>query len=186
MKKIHRVMEDMSSSRRLAAGRLRARMLSLRGAMVNKKVFVDVRCRVVRPWCLTIGLRCLIESDVYIKAVDDAAALILGDYVFIGKGTEFDIQEKVTIGDHTIIAPHCFITDHSHGISAGLRIDQQLCSSGKVTIGRDVWLGTKAVILSGVTIGDGAIVGAAAVVTRDVPEKAVVAGSPARVLRFRQ
>ena len=55
----------------------------------------------------------------------------------------------------------------------------------RITIGNDVWIGARAVILDGITIGDGAIVGACAVVTRDVPPYSVVAGVPARVIRYR-
>jgi acetyltransferase-like isoleucine patch superfamily enzyme len=57
--------------------------------------------------------------------------------------------------------------------------------AGSVVVGNDVWIGTRAIILSGVTIGDGAIIGAGAVVTRNVPPYAVVAGVPAKVIRFR-
>jgi hypothetical protein len=56
---------------------------------------------------------------------------------------------------------------------------------GEIAIGSDVWIGTRAMILSGVTIGHGAVVAAGAVVTRDVPPYAIVAGVPARVLRYR-
>lgn len=56
---------------------------------------------------------------------------------------------------------------------------------GPVTIGNDVWIGGRAIILSGVTIGDGAVVGAGAVVSRDVPPYAIAAGNPARVVRYR-
>lgn len=56
---------------------------------------------------------------------------------------------------------------------------------GGVTIGNDVWIGARAIILSGVTIGDGAVIGAGAVVPRDVPPYAVVAGNPARLIRYR-
>lgn len=55
----------------------------------------------------------------------------------------------------------------------------------KVTIGNDVWIGQRVMIMPGVTIGDGSIVGAASVVTKDVPDYAIVAGNPARIIRYR-
>ncbi len=85
----------------------------------------------------------MMEADVYMKIVNDTARMIIGSYVFIGRGTEFDIKEELVIGDHTIIAPNCFITDHRHGISAHSRIDQQACDSGKVSIGSDVSVGNR-------------------------------------------
>lgn len=58
-------------------------------------------------------------------------------------------------------------------------------TKGGVTIGNDVWIGRNALILSGVKIGDGAVIGAAAVVTKDVPPYAIVAGNPAKIIRYR-
>lgn len=58
-------------------------------------------------------------------------------------------------------------------------------SRGDVTIGNDVWIGTEAMILSGVTIGNGAVIAARSVVSRDVPPYAIVAGSPAKIVRYR-
>ena len=55
----------------------------------------------------------------------------------------------------------------------------------KVTIGNDVWIGTRVIILPGVTIGNGVIIGAGAVVTKDVPDMAIVGGCPAKIIRFR-
>lgn len=165
--------------------RFRAAIWRLRGAGLGQKVSVGSRCRVDRPWCLQIGGRTTAESDVYIKIVDDNAVLKIGEYVFIGKGTELDIMEKLTIGDHTVIAPKCFIIDHNHSTAANLRIDQQPCVVKPVVIGKDVWLGTGTVVLPGVTIGDRAIIGANAVVTRNVPPMAIVAGVPAKLLRYR-
>lgn len=59
------------------------------------------------------------------------------------------------------------------------------CSKGDVVIGNDVWIGQEAMILSGVSVGDGAVIGARSVVSRDVPPYAIVAGNPARLVRFR-
>ena len=84
----------------------------------------------------------------------------------------------VTIGDDTLIASHVAITSLTHDPRAELFSASQ--ETRPVVIGRNVWIGTHAVILPGVTIGDGAIIGAGAVVTRDVAARTVVVGVPAR------
>lgn len=178
-------MEFMLSLGVMACGRLRARVLSLRGARVGAKTSLGARCIVDRPRGVTLGERVLLEAEVYMKLVDDAAALEIGSRTFVGRGVEFDVMERISIGEHTLIAPRCFITDHSHGVAAGLRINQQPCLAAPVVIGSDVWLGAGTVVLPGVRIGDGAVVGANSVVTEDVAAMAVVAGAPARFLRRR-
>lgn len=170
---------------RLAGGRSRACIVSVRGGTIGDKVVLGHGCRVDRPWCLRIGDRAVAEEGAYLKIVSDDAVLDIGKMVFLGRGTELDVMDRVTVGDHTLIAPRCFITDHSHRTIAGLRIDEQGCDAAPVTIGRDVWLGAGTVVLAGVNIGDGAVVGANSVVTQDVPAQAIAAGAPARVLRFR-
>ncbi len=164
---------------------MRARLLALRGAQVGTKVSIGTMCRVDRPWAVSIGPRSLFEDSVYLKVVADDAALEFGSYVFVGQGAEFDVQEKVSVGDHSLIAPGCFITDHEHGISPELRIDQQPGVARPVTIGNDVWLGANVTVIAGVTIGDGAVIGANAVVTKDIPPMAIAVGVPATVLRYR-
>lgn len=83
----------------------------------------------------------------------------------------------VTIGDDTLIASHVAITSLTHDPRAELYAATQ--QARPVVIGRNVWIGTHAVILPGVTIGDNAVIGAGAVVTRDVPPRTVVVGVPA-------
>lgn len=166
-------------------GRVRARLLAMRGARVGAKVTIGERCIVDKPWCVELGERVVIEPDVYLKIVADTATLALGGHTFVGRGVEFDIMRGVSVGRHSLIAPGCFITDHVHGIRADLRIDQQPCRAAPVVIGSDVWLGAGAVILPGVKIGDGVVVGANSVVTADIAPYAVVAGAPARFLRHR-
>ena len=169
----------------ILVGRVRARLIAVRGARVGAKAAVGPRCIVDRPWCVELGDRVLIEADVYLKIVADGAALKLGEHTFIGRGVEFDIMSSVSVGSHSLIAPRCFITDHVHGIRPDLRIDQQPCEAQPVVIGSDVWLGAGTVVLPGVKIGDGAVVGANSVVTSDVAPYTVVAGAPARFLRNR-
>lgn len=185
MRQLHRKLEHWSSIGSLVRGRLRARVLALRGATIEPKTRIGARCKVERPWCLKVGARFHAEEDVYLKIVSDEASLTFGDSVFVGRGSEFDVIQKISVGDNTVIAPGCFITDHNHGLSPTRRIDQQACVADPVTIGTDVWLGANVVVVAGVKIGDGAVVGANAVVTRDVPSMAIVAGVPARSLRYR-
>lgn len=170
----------------LACGRFRARLLALRGARVGAKATIGPRCMTDRPMGVTIGERSLLEADVFMKLVDEAALLEIGDFTFIGRGVEFDTMERISIGSHSQIAPRCFITDHNHGTAADFRIDQQPSAASPVVIGSDVWLGAGTVVLPGVTIGDGSVVGANSVVTRDVEAMSVVAGAPARFLRRRR
>lgn len=176
---------DFAALWSLCAARWRARLLAARGARLGAKTAVGPRCMVTRPRCLELGERVWLEAEVYLKLVADDAALTLGEAVFVGRGTQFDVVGKVTVGAHTVIAPRCFITDHQHGTRPESRIDQQPCAVLPVSIGADVWLGTGVVVLPGVRIGDGAVVGANSVVTKDVAAMAVVAGVPARCLRMR-
>jgi acetyltransferase-like isoleucine patch superfamily enzyme len=166
--------------------RLRALVIAARGARVGPRSGVGPRCVVDRPWCVEFGARVMLESDVCLKLVSDSARLEIGDHVFLGRGVEFDVIEAVSVGSHTVIAPDCFITDHNHGIAADRRIDEQACRSAPIVIGSDVWLGRGVVVLPGVTIHDGAVVGANSVVTADVGPMAVVVGIPARFLRLRE
>jgi acetyltransferase-like isoleucine patch superfamily enzyme len=164
----------------IAMDYLRASWLRLRGARVGRKVRIGTRCEWVRPQNVTLGQRTVLESSVVLKLVEATASLTAGENVFIGRGTLFDIAGTIAIGDGTLIAPGCFITDHNHGIKADATIWQQACVQQDVRIGAGAWLGAKVVVLPGVSIGDGAVVAAGAVVTRDVDPMTIVAGVPAR------
>ena len=169
----------------VACDRARAALWRIRGAAVASKVRVGAGSRILRPWCLSIGQRAQLEHNVFIKITDDKAQLSMGESVFIGCGSEFDVASRVLIGSNVLIAPGCFITDHSHIHRAGASIASQGCESAPVRIGDDVWLGAHSIVLAGVTIGNGAIIGANSVVTGDVESMAIVAGSPARVVGAR-
>lgn len=169
----------------VAFDRARAAFWRLRGANIAAKARVGADCRIARPWCLSVGQRVQFEHDVFVKITEDAARLTMGDHVFIGCGTEFDVSKGVAIGSNVLIAPGCFITDHTHLHRTEASIASQGCESTPVAIGDDVWLGAHSIILAGVTIGQGAIVAANSVVTGNVDAMTIVAGSPARFVGAR-
>jgi acetyltransferase-like isoleucine patch superfamily enzyme len=122
--------------------------------------------------------------------------LVIDDYTFFGNSRIY-CANKVTIGTGCWIADHVFIMDSDlHPLSPSKRLkDAKNFSKGifpdvyenipnaQTCIGNSVWIGVNSTILKGVTIGDGAIIGAGSVVTKDVSPWTVVAGNPARIIR---
>lgn len=127
-----------------------------------------------------MGPRCVLQSDVWLNVEKTFAELHIGEYTFIGRGVEIDVGCKVQIGKNSLIAPGVFITDHNHGIIKDIPMYMQKTINSEVTIGDDVWIAANAVILPGVKIENGAVVGAGAVVKRDVDRDLIVGGVPAR------
>lgn len=104
----------------------------------------------------------------------------LGENVFINSGCRFQDQGGIYIGDNALIGHNVVLATLNHEENPERR--GNLIPS-PIRIGNDVWIGSNAVILPGVTIGNGAIIAAGAVVTRDVEQNTVVAGVPARYIR---
>ena len=125
----------------------------------------------------------------------------VADRVSVGRGTYGTLtvhnnspEYRLTIGNYCSIADEVsFLVANEHNSRAlstypfPFFLDRycEMGSRGDITVGDDVWIGYRAVILSGVTIGQGAMIAAGAVVTRDVPPYAVVGGVPAKVIRYR-
>lgn len=113
--------------------------------------------------------------------------LAIGDRTFVGHACSFSVARSVRVGRHCYIASGVTVLDQDgHPLDAAARragLPTPPEAVAPVVIGDDVWVGSGAVILKGVTVGDRAVVAAHAVVTRDVPADAVVAGNPARVVR---
>jgi len=94
--------------------------------------------------------------------------------------------EPILVGEGVMIAANAALYSYDHGLLPELTIRRQpLTSKGPITIHNEAWIGTAAIILSGVTIGEGAVVAAGAVVTQDIPAGAIAAGNPARVIKSR-
>ena len=122
----------------------------------------------------------------------DNAFLRVGKNSFIG-GSDLIVSAGISVGDNVLISSGCLIQDHdSHSTEAALRRadvkawvegrpkDWSSVKCSQIVIEDDVWVGARAILLEGVTIGHDSIVGAGAVVTKDVPPYATVAGNPAR------
>ncbi len=149
------------------------------------------------------GSRCGIESDVRFSGgtriflgervtlrrgvlVSGAGKLTIGDRTTINEDVIISCTDRIEIGSDCMFAPRVYILDVDHKFSdRDVKISNQGYHSAPVKIGSDVWLGAYAVILKGVSIGDGAIVSAHSVVTKDVPPYAIVGGIPAKVIRYR-
>ena len=107
--------------------------------------------------------------------------LTVGERVFINAGCKFQDQGGITIGDDTLIGHNSVFATLNHDLDPSRRADLH---PAPIRIGRNVWVGANVTVLAGVTVGDNAVVAAASVVTKDVPENAIVLGAPARVVRF--
>ncbi|MFJ2543937.1 acyltransferase [Microbacterium sp. NPDC087589] len=95
------------------------------------------------------------------------------------------VRGRVTLGDAVRIGAHTSILGFNHSMEPGAPVFRQPLTTRGIAIGDDVWIGSHAVILDGVTVGSHAVIAAGAVVTKDVPAGAIVAGNPARFLRWR-
>jgi len=110
----------------------------------------------------------------------------IGAKSVLGQECTISSFQHVSIGRECIIADRVMLIDFDHGVVETERpIRDQGIYKRDVRVGHNVWIGYGACILRGATVGDNAIVGTSTVVTKDVPDNAVVAGAPARVLRMR-
>ncbi len=111
----------------------------------------------------------------------------IGNRVMINAGSFISGEGGLEIADEVLIGPHVRILSAGHDVDGPeLSIYRNEISYGKVVIDQGAWLAAGATVLQGCRVGQGAVVAAGAVVTRDVPEFAIVAGNPARVLRYRK
>ena len=144
-----------------------------------------------RPACVQIGTNALIRGDLTV--LPPAGTIKIGSYCYVGDHTRIWSAIGVTIGDRVLIS-HCVnIHDHNaHPTAAAQRHFQAVeifsgCSTSMtgvamapIVIEDDVWIGFGATIMKGVTIGKGAIIAAASMITKDVAPYAIMAGNPAR------
>lgn len=133
---------------------------------------------------ITIGNRVFIGRSTILTCKD--GDLEIGDDVSIGFNCSIFSASEVRIGPSTLLAAYCFLVGGGHQYDrVDIPVIQQARPSKGIEVGPNVWLGTRVTVLDGTHVGEGAIVGASAVVTGDVPAFSIAAGIPARVIRAR-
>lgn len=148
--------------------KIRSRLLSWCGASVGDNVRVDE--------VILTNVNCGFRN------------LNLNDSVYIGANCLIDLAGTIKVGARTSISPSCSLLTHADPGSLWgnclAKIYPRRVSG--ISIGSDCWIGTGAIILCGVTIGNGSVIGAGSVVTKNVPDNAVVGGNPAKILKILQ
>jgi len=169
------------------------RILGLQGIDISTNTKVNYRGIILKGKNrLSVGRGSIVEGSLISDR--EGSVISIGENTYIGS-SHIVSAENVEIGNDVLIAWGCCIVDHnSHSISWSKRSndvkdwyigkkdwENVLCSP--VKIGNKVWIGFNSIILKGVTLGEGAVIGAGSVVTKDVPPYTVVAGNPARIIR---
>lgn len=172
------------------------RLSGLETYSISQPELVSGSARVARSrfsGAVAVGEGCVVDGYT---VTANAPVSIGARSILSGPGRIVADIEPVTIGKYCSFAPETLIWESLHRTRRmttyfamselfGESFRSDITSKGPISVGNDVWIGTRAVVLSGVKIGDGAVIGAGSVVTRDIPPYAIAAGSPARVVRMR-
>lgn len=142
-------------------------------------VFRYYRSVALRLWGAKIGKRCAIAASAKIWA---PWQLEVGDYVALGPRSEIYNVARIVMGSNITVSQGAYLCTASHDIS---KIKKPLVTKS-IQLGDSTWIGARAIVLPGVTIGEGAVVAAGAVVTKDVESWTVVGGNPAKFIKKRE
>jgi acetyltransferase-like isoleucine patch superfamily enzyme len=178
-------------------------------ANMTPKGFVEPSATIFHP-DVRLGKHILIGDRVLIYQDSGGGPVVLGDGVHLyrdcgiqtGAGGSVEIgantriqprcqfsayKQAINIGRDVMIAPNCAFYPYDHGMEPGQPMSTQpLISKGPIIVEDGAWISTGVIVLANVRIGKGAVIGAGAVVTKDVPDEAIASGSPARVVKMRR
>ena len=137
----------------------------------------------------TTGFNCRIDA-LNINNLGEKYLIEIGENVEINDEVHIGATEKIIIEDNVLIASKVYISDHNHGCYKGDEQDSPMSipkerkiHSSPIKIEKNVWIGELCCILQGVTIGEGSIIGAMSVVTKDIPPYTIAVGSPAKLIK---
>ncbi|RRS01361.1 acyltransferase [Glycomyces terrestris] len=158
--------------------RRQAGILKRAKGAIGERTFIS-ELAMVEPTEFTLGKDSYVAAHAYITGTVN-----MGDDCTVNPFTV--IRGTVTTGEGVRIGAHTSILGFNHGMAPDRRIYHQASVEAGIRIGDDVWIGSNVVIVDGVSIGSHAVIGAGSVVTADVPDWAIVAGNPARLIRDRR
>jgi len=162
---------------------LRRLFLNISGCRIGKNVEVlhGVSIKRNNDCLVSVGMNSRLREGLIIQSADGVS---VGNNTDLGPYTV--IYGKVSIGNFVMISPHVMLVAGTHNFdSRAIPMRSQGGAIQEIVIGDDVWIGANAVILGGRRIGEGAVIGAGSVVTKDVEPYAIVAGNPARFIKYR-
>ena len=161
------------------------------GSIISSSVEILIENRVensergifIGSYCRLYPRNRIVLGDMEINST---ANFVVGNHVKINAGGYFSGEGGLTIGDYVLIGPNVCILSAGHEYTDMERfIVEQPLTYGRIQIERDVWIGASSVILPGVKIGQGAVIGAGSVISKNVPPNAVVVGNPGRIIKYR-
>jgi acetyltransferase-like isoleucine patch superfamily enzyme len=165
---------------------------SLKNAAIGGLITFYVRMKYffARLRSLAIGFKLAnFHKHIYLMPgckFENVRDMQLGNYIFINHDSVFSTPHGMKIGNYVMIGPNCLFASVKHGFEDWKKpMIFQPVSEAPITIENDVWIGAKVTVLGGVTIGNGSIVAAGSVVTKDVKPYSIVGGVPAKLIRFR-
>lgn len=157
--------------------------------IVRRPVIIRGKDRIAFGRGFACGYGCRLET--FGARSDTRNKLVFGKNCHIGDYVHIAAQQNVSLGDNCLLASHVFITDLNHGQYDGASDSSHPDSDpstrplvgSPVRIGNNVWVGENVCVLPGVTIGNGCVIGSGSVVTKDIPERSVAVGAPARIIK---
>lgn len=166
---------------------VRRRYQALRLNAIGSNTMIESNVKFMRfPAGISLGDQVIVKEGVRMCACNSDATIAIGNATTVGYHTFIFASQAISIGSDCMIAPFVYVVDSDHGIERRQKMNEQPNQTAPVSIGNDVWIGTGAKILKGVTIGDGAVVAAGAVVKDDVEPYSIVGGIPAKKISERK
>lgn len=135
---------------------------------------------------IELGENIRFEKNSYIYAIN--ANLKVGDNFFLGVNSQLcAVREDIIIGDYCMIAPNCiFVSDDHCFDSIESPMMEQGFNVGKIVLKNDIWIGANSVILKDIVIGEGSIIGAGSIVTKNIKPYSIMGGVPAKLIKKRE